>query len=147
MNCAGKLYAHFQIILCFSASQIYTEYNLTGLILLYVLDLILLCLVNHVAGEQTLVWNQRNVLNKNAFTADLTHRAPLCWARVVLNSLIQVTECWATSTLMLLFLKWKVNYLHLHLAFHIASQIIFTLSCMERMHCEYSRTLRMCTLS
>lgn len=40
-------------------------------------------------------WSQRNFLNTknmNAFTADLTHRAPLCWAGAGLNRLIQTTQ-------------------------------------------------------
>lgn len=36
--------------------------------------------------------NFLNTEHMNAFTADLTHRAPLCWAGAALNRLIQTTQ-------------------------------------------------------
>lgn len=58
----------------------YTEYNMTGLILLY-----RLAKYPPTSPESCCwaadfgTWNQKgNVLNENALTADLTNRAPLC---------------------------------------------------------------------
>lgn len=63
--------------------------NVTGLVLLLMPVEILLGLLDPVAGQQTLVRGTRRETIEMRMP---TNRAPLCWASVVLNGLIQPTE-------------------------------------------------------